>query len=231
MPPMTPMTWRCAIFDMDGTLVDSTELAYLAARDGLLDYYRERGLEPLVPSRADLNALVGLPSLEYFAGLLPPERRADAAALRALVSRHERALLGAGRGRLFDGVWEMLESLRERGFRLGLVSNCGQNYFDANLEHLRLCEIMEVAFCLDHLPSKTENVRAAMARLGCHEGVMVGDRRADVEAGRANGLRTVGCTYGFGTREELAEADFRIDAPRELPGVLERACPAPAAVA
>jgi hypothetical protein len=35
----------------------------------------------------------------------------------------------------------------------------------------------------------------------------------------------VGCTYGFGTREELAEADVRIDAPRELPAVLERAFP------
>jgi phosphoglycolate phosphatase len=220
---MTPMTRRCVIFDMDGTLADSTDLAYLAARDGLLDYYQERGLEPRVPSRADLSALMGLPSLEYFAGLLPPERRADAAALRALVSRHERGHLAAGRGRLFDGVWEMLGLLRERGFRLGLVSNCGQNYFDANLEHLRLREVMEVAFCLDHLPSKTENVRAAMTQLGCREGAMVGDRRADVEAGRANGLRTVGCTYGFGTPEELAEADVRIDSPRELPGVLERA--------
>jgi phosphoglycolate phosphatase len=227
---MPPRAWRCAIFDMDGTLVDSTELAYLAARDGLLDYYRERGLEPRLPSRAELTALVGLPSLEYFAGLLPPERRADAAALRALVSRHEREHLAAGRGRLFDGVWETLGLLRERGFRLGLVSNCGQNYFDANLEHLRLREVMDVAFCLDHLPSKIENVRAALAHLGCRDGVMVGDRRADIEAGRANGLRTVGCAYGFGTREELAEADFWIDAPRELPGVLERAFPAPAAL-
>lgn len=226
---MPLMTSRCAIFDMDGTLADSTDLAYLAARDGLLDYYRERRLEPQLPSRAELSALVGLPSLEYFAGLLPPARRADAAALRALVSRHEREHLAAGRGRLFDGVWEMLLTLRERGFRLGLVSNCGQNYFDANLEHLRLREVMEVAFCLDHLPSKTENVRAALAHLGCRDGVMVGDRRADVEAGRANGLRTVGCTYGFGPREELAEADFHIDAPRELPTVLDRAFPAPVA--
>ncbi|HEX2571266.1 MAG TPA: HAD family hydrolase [Polyangia bacterium] len=219
------MTSRGAIFDMDGTLADSTELAYLAARDGLVDYYRERGLEPRIPSRSDLTALLGLPSLEYFAGLLPPERRADAAALRSCVSRHERDHLAAGRGRLFDGVWEMLQRLRERGFRLGLVSNCGQNYLDANLEHLRLREVMEVAYCLDHLPSKIENVRAALADLGCREGVMVGDRRADIEAGRANGLRTVGCTYGFGTREELAEADVRIDAPRELPAVLERAFP------
>ena len=108
--------------------------------------------------------------------------------------------------------------------------NCGQNYFDANLEHLRLREVMDVAFCLDHLPSKIENVRAALVHLGCRDGVMVGDRRADIDAGRANGLRTVGCTYGFGTREELADADFLIAAPRELPAVLERAFPAPAAL-
>ena len=39
------------------------------------------------------------------------------------------------------------------------------------------------------------------------DAVMVGDTKGDVDAGRANGLRTVGVTWGYGSREELADAD------------------------
>ena len=50
------------------------------------------------------------------------------------------------------------------------------------------------------------------------DSVMVGDTRLDIEAGRANGLRTIGCTWGYGTREELetAGADEIIDSPASL---------------
>lgn len=222
------------VFDMDGTLVDSEELAIRASEDGLREYWARRGLAPIVPPRAVLRSLIGLPSIEYFAGLLPEERRTDAAELRTLVARREVERLAAGEGRLYPGAWDALVALRACGWRLALVSNCGRIYLDANLRFLRLGEIMDVALCLDHFPSKTENVRQAVARLGPvpataglpaeapparragRDAFMVGDRAADIEAGRANGLRTIGCTYGFGTRAELAAADRLIASPAEL---------------
>ncbi len=45
---------------------------------------------------------------------------------------------------------------------------------------------------------------------------MVGDRFHDVEAGLANGLTTVGCLFGTGTREELKQAHHLIDSFGEL---------------
>lgn len=221
-----------AIFDLDGTLADSEELAATAAEDGLRAYYARRGLAPVIPSREERRALVGLPSLEYFARLLPPERGGDAREVRELVARREVERLAAGRGRLFPGAREALAALRSRGWKLGLVSNCGRIYFDANLEHLGLREAFDVALCLDDFPTKIENVRHALARLRANggpglgersesNGLMVGDRQADVEAGRANGLRTVGCLYGFGTPEELASADWHIASLAELPALAE----------
>lgn len=207
-----------AIFDMDGTLVDSEELAYLASIEGLTDYYRARGGEPVLPSRAEIRSLVGLPSLEYFARLVPPERRGDAAEVRRLVAGHEVRRLSAGLGRLFPGVRETLGELRREGWRLGLVSNCGRIYLEANLKHL-LDGLLDVAFCLDDRPSKTENVTLALSRLGVSKGVMVGDRTADLEAGRKNGLRTVGCAYGFAPHE-IHGADAVIREFPELRSVL-----------
>jgi HAD superfamily hydrolase (TIGR01549 family) len=205
-----------AIFDMDGTLVDSDVLAWRAAEEGLREYWARRGLPAAIPPRAEVRALVGLPSLEYFARLLPPERRGDAEEVRTLVAGAEVRRLKAGEGRLYPGVPDVLRALRARGVRLGLVSNCGSVYFRANLEFLQLRDYVEAAFCLDDRPTKTENVRKALEELGASRGVMVGDRAADLEAGRANGLRTVGCTYGFGAREELASADWRIEFPATL---------------
>jgi phosphoglycolate phosphatase-like HAD superfamily hydrolase len=212
---------RAAIFDMDGTLVDSEALAFRAAEEGLRDYWARRGLPPRIPSRAEIRALVGLPSLEYFGRLLPEERRGDAAEVRLLVAHREVDRLRAGEGRLYPGIVESLAALRAGGWRLGLVSNCGRIYFSANLEHLGLGRLFDCAFCLDDRPSKAESVGAALERLGAARGVMVGDRAADLEAGRANGLRTVGCAWGFAAAGELDGADARAETPSTLAGIIE----------
>ncbi len=214
---------NAAVFDMDGTLVDSAELAIRAAEDGLRDYYAARGLPPLLPGADEIRSLVGLPSLEYFARLLSPERRGDAAEARRRIGAGECERLARGEGRLFPGVRETLQALREKGWRIGLVSNCGRPYLEANLRHLRLGEWVETALCLDDGATKSENVRQALLRLRCAGGVMVGDRAGDLEAGRANGLRTVGCLYGFGAPEELAEADATIGELAELLPLLHSA--------
>ena len=45
---------------------------------------------------------------------------------------------------------------------------------------------------------------------------MVGDRAEDLHAGREHGCRTIGVTHGFGTAEELAVADRRVESLPEL---------------
>jgi phosphoglycolate phosphatase len=51
--------------------------------------------------------------------------------------------------------------------------------------------------------------------------VMIGDRRYDISGAHANGLRAIGVTWGYGTREELAQAgaDGIADSPGELLGL------------
>lgn len=219
---MTATTGRAVVFDMDGTLVDSGALAIASAFDGLHMYYVARDLPAHLPEPAAILGALGLPSLDYFAALLPPERRADAPEVREHVTRAEVERLERGEGRLMPGALATLATLRRAGWALGLVSNCGRAYFDANLRQLGLGAAVDVALCLDDGPSKTDNVHAALAALGRRGGAMVGDRAGDVEAGRAAGLATIGCRYGFGSSAELAAADHTIGALDELPALLAR---------
>ena len=55
--------------------------------------------------------------------------------------------------------------------------------------------------------------------------LVIGDRRQDMEIARRNGLRAIGCLYGYGSPEELGEADWLAGSPKELPTVLESVFP------
>jgi phosphoglycolate phosphatase len=73
------------------------------------------------------------------------------------------------------------------------------------------------------LAAKTETKSATVARALEVAGrpvsaAIIGDRHHDVEAGRANGIASIGVTWGFGSREELegAGADVVLDSPEAL---------------
>ena len=213
---------KIVIFDMDGTLVDNTALAVGAARDGLRDYYLARNLEPVIPTREQVRSLVGLPAPEYFARLLPEADR-NPANRREILERvqvREEERLAAGQGKMYPGVPGVMAWLKEVGYAIGLASNCMAGYLDGNLDHVLAREWFSAAFCLDHRPTKRENVALVLERLHGAGGVMVGDRDGDIEAGRANGLVTIGAAYGYGGPGEIGAADHEIKDIAELPELL-----------
>ena len=64
--------------------------------------------------------------------------------------------------------------------------------------------------------SKAELLAEVMRLCGIDptDAVMVGDTKGDVSSGAAAGMYTIGCTWGYGTREELEDADEIYDAER-----------------
>lgn len=210
------------LFDMDGTISSSESLALHAAEEGLRRFYRETGESAPIPPRAEIRAMIGLPSNVYFAKLVPERLASRWADVRRHVLALEIEELEAGRGGMFEGTAETLAALKAAGKRLGLVTNAGRGYFDATFRALGLDSFFSVALCIDDAPggTKADLVKRAAAKFGTARGAMVGDKVYDVEAGRAAGFATVGCTWGYGSAAELSGADHVIDDIRQLPALL-----------
>ena len=126
---------------------------------------------------------------------------------------------------LYGGVAQTLELLARNGYRMAVISNKHEKLCRKLLELLGVEKYFADILGADSLPFRKpspEPLLKIMADLGFSstETIMVGDSINDMGAGKAAGVRTIGCTYGYGTREELMDADYLVNSFAELSALL-----------
>ncbi len=205
------------VFDNDGTLVPSHEVANPAIQAAFSVFCAGREITAPVPTDERIRELTGQPGDVFYRALLPAEHQELASALRSFCLDHEvEGMLH--RARFYDGLGEMLVVLRSRGVRLVLASHGGERYIGAVARRLGYEAIFDRIYFhgRDGLVSKGDMARRALTELGESRGLFVGDRRADLEAAREVGMHFAGCLYGYGGRDELEGADLLFDDPADL---------------
>lgn len=217
---MTPHTF---LFDMDGTLLDSSAAVLDAVAAGLERAYRHHGLDPAPADRSLIARCMGLPTDAYFRAAFQPDtvplaqREQFALSYGLFTADAEEEAVAAGATRLFGEVPAALDALRERGHRLLLFSNAGERYFRAIVRGHGLDRWFERTLCVEGArreglaEDKDGMVRALVDDPA--RAVVVGDRIHDIDAGRRAGARTVGCLYGFGEAAEFRHATWTVEAP------------------
>lgn len=106
------------------------------------------------------------------------------------------------------------------------VTRLVEKVLPADKSHLR-DNVMDkfLEYYSDHLTdySREYPVLYVISRLGVspQESIIVGDSNFDIEAGKKAGIKTVGVTYGYRTREFLEDADYLIGDIRELVALLQ----------
>jgi hypothetical protein len=118
---------------------------------------------------------------------------------------------------VFPGTHRVLDTLKKRGYRMAVVSNCHTPYLHAVMETQNLARHFEIISCIGDRPglTKTSLVKEAVSQLG-GEAAVIGDRYYDIDAAIANNLPSVGALYGYGSREELSESSTWVSDIREL---------------
>lgn len=197
-----------AVFDVDGTLVDSQHQIG-AAMDHAHD---AAGIERL--PHAKVLEIVGLSLPEAFAYLHPG---LDEASRMALVAGYKaafgrgRAQLGEAGAPLYPGVAEGLERLGGLpDLLIGAATGKSRRGLNATFQAHDLHRHFVTTQTADEHPSKPHPgmLLAALAEAGVAAGraVMIGDTDYDIAMGRAAGMVTVGVTWGYHASERLQAA-------------------------
>lgn len=214
---------RLAVFDCDGTLVDS-QANICRAMEACFVEYR---LEP--PGRDAIRRIVGLSLIPAIALLAPTvearqhEEMADAYKRAFWTMRSDRSLDPEP---LFDGVAEAIEALADAGWRLGVATGKSDRGLGHILDHHGLTHHFVTLQTADRHPSKPHPamLEAAIAEAGAapHTTAMIGDTSFDIEMAVAAGAHPVGVAWGYHDSHELHSAgarDVAADA-RDLPALL-----------
>ena len=113
----------------------------------------------------------------------------------------------------YPGVPEKLAALKESGAKIYIVTNKRHAATQKIVKVLGWDGLFDGVWSFDSFPDvkykKPELLARLLGELGVEpsDAVMVGDTKGDIDAGTANGVHTVGVTWGYGAREELSEAD------------------------
>ena len=186
--------YQLAIFDFDGTLIDSFGW-FLGALDRLAERHRFRRIRP-----EELDELRGLDARTVI-------RRLEVAWWRLpAITRDARRLAAVDLDRLqlFNGVEAMLAALAEAGVQLAVVStNSRENVERALGASARLIDHYD---CGGGLFRKRAGLRRVLRRAGVApaRALCIGDEIRDWRAARSAGIAFGAATWGFTRREALA---------------------------
>ena len=198
--------YKAIFFDLDGTLTESGE--------GITKSV-QYALEKIGKPEEDLEKLkvfVGPPLMEQFMKYAGVDEATGRKAVEFYRERYE--VKGIYEIHPYESVEEMLQELKRKGYILAVASSKPEYYVTQILDYFKLSSYFDVVVGSEMngaRTSKSEVIEEALKRINMsdkrNEVLMVGDKEHDVLGARAAGLDCVAVAYGYGTQEELTEAN------------------------
>ena len=210
---------KLCIFDLDGTVLDTVGSIAHFANEAL----QNNGIEPI--DTKEYNYLAGRGIANLVRGMLDFRGCYSEETYKKVYHDYDTAYNAnpSYKSKVFDGLKEVLDTIKARGVRIAIVSNkpdfaarsvvnelYGENYFD---------------FVSGQVPGGVLKpdpavVLSVMDKFGAShdECIYVGDTSTDMQTGKNAEIYTVGVLWGFRGRDELVEngADTVIEKPCEL---------------
>lgn len=206
---------KIVILDFDGTLADTASVIIQTTQATI----SELGL----PARTDdeCAAMIGLRLIEI-PPVLFPETEIDCELYAATYRRLFHIFNKDGAVTLYPGVREKLEDLKDRGIVLTIASSRSRASLTEYVRNLGLSHLITYILGADDVHAGKPDPEAVLKTLekfgfSPDEAIVAGDTVFDIDMGRNAGTATCGVTYGNGSRESLAHADWLIDNFSQLP--------------
>ena len=209
--------YRTVIFDLDGTLLNSTGDLAAAA-----NYVCRQNRWP-EHTEEEIMGMVGHGIPNLVRQFSPADARSTLMVLNTTSQFNQ--YYGCHNMELtrpYEGMAELLQQLKAAGAQLAVCSNKADNFSRAIVEHYYPGVFDLVRGNLNGMPIKPDPtvVREIMRDLDASylSAMMVGDSSVDIQTGHNAGIKACGVTWGFRSRENLVEAaaDAIADTPAEL---------------
>lgn len=211
------MRYKYCLFDLDGTLTDPA----IGITNSVMHALEKYDIH--VEDRSELYPFIGPPldySFKTFYGF------SDEDAVQAIKYYREYfSVTGLFENKVYDGITEMLGELKEKGVKIALATSKPYEFSIKILKHFDLYKYFDFfgAATMDgRISKKADVISNLLNEMGApdkDEILMVGDRHHDIDGAKANGLKSAGVLWGYGSREELqnAGAEYILSGPSEIP--------------
>jgi phosphoglycolate phosphatase len=210
------------LFDLDGTLVDSSETITTCIHHAL-----DRVGVPVAPDMR-MDAFIGLSLLDIFRKEFDLTQAQSEAAI--VYYRDHFDALGQADSRVYEDMHDVLADLKSAGYRLFIATVKPTSIAEKVLSDLQLRAYFEgvSGASMGHERRDKAGIITHAIKtyaLDPARSIMIGDRAQDISGARHNGLVSVAVTYGFGSREELhaARPDHTVDRSRDIASLLSQA--------
>lgn len=203
------------LFDFDGTVFDTGEGITKSVQYAL----KKQGIDADI---SELGYFVGPPLFDSFKNGF---NMTDEQAAQAVVDYRERYKpIGLYECRIYDGIDELLKQLKSMGCKLGIATAKPLHMAETLLKYGNVYDYFDV-YCGSpenvHGRTKPEIITEALEKLGVTDKdsvIMIGDTKFDILGAHDVGVKAIGVSYGYGSREELetAKADYIVDSVPEI---------------
>lgn len=214
----------CVLFDLDGTLVDTSADLVNALNVALQQHQHE----PVEAAAVTPYISFGAASMIQHSIKLPISAAEQAEILDTLLTHYLHHI--AQHSQLYPGMAQTLEKIEALGLKWGVITNKRQRFTTPLMDALQLsaraaCTISgdTTAFSKPHPAPML--AACALAKVAPEECVYIGDASHDITAGRAAKMKTLAATYGFLHHQDNPEtwgADALVTSPTHIAHWIEQ---------
>lgn len=197
------------VFDFDGTLHNTYHIYY----EALLKCVKDNNIISLdLNNKEFIKSLLGDKPQDAWKKIVPNIKEDKIQLYIEEVSKNMSFFLKNGKGSLYFKTKETLINLKNKGYKLYLLTYSKQDYIKISIDVYGLENIFEGIYTSDtkNFIDKKHTLRKLKKNL-TKDIVMIGDRYHDIYAGASNDIFTIFCSYGYGKIKESYGADMIID--------------------
>ena len=207
---------KIVFFDLDGTISDSGE----GIINGLT--YAQNKLKLRELSLEEKRSSIGPPFARF---LMKVWNLTFEEAEHVIdVYREYYNVTGIYENYLYPGIEDLLKYITENGYEARICSAKPLKMVKTVLEHFKIDKYFTTltgAQMHGEYPGKGVLIEQILKETGA-QAIMIGDRNDDIEGGKHNNIPTIGVLWGYGSKEELKNADYLVSNTEEIKEIIKK---------